>query len=123
MDELPDLQTDADVDALMGRLRARLLPLPAPSPTPIRRDAAARSEAAVTADEGVMAQLVAAQEGLATAVLRTLAAIADTRAARDADAAAPAATPAPAPAGRVPGRRRIAAPAARRPGARARHRR
>jgi hypothetical protein len=68
MDELPDLTSDADVDALMTRLRARLEPPPAPP----ARDAAG-GEFAVAFDN-----LVAAHEGLAASMVRAMEVIVDT---------------------------------------------
>jgi len=42
MDDLPELKSDADVDALMARLRAKVV---AASPPPARSDAPAREQA------------------------------------------------------------------------------
>lgn len=63
MDELPDLTSDADVDALMARLRARLEPPPQASSL----DEAAPRESAQAFDE-----LVAAHEGLAASMVRAM---------------------------------------------------
>ena len=66
MDELPELQSDADVDALMARLRAKVVPPPAaaaeraqPSATPASTDDPIRD-------------LVAAQETFAASVVRAM---------------------------------------------------
>ena len=67
MDELPDLRSDADVDALMARLRARVAPsIPSPS-----------SPAAVQETTGSSDDLAAAQEGLVATMIRAMQTIAD----------------------------------------------
>jgi hypothetical protein len=70
MDELPDLTSDADVDALMTRLRARLEP---PPTLPARGDAVGAGEFAQAFDN-----LVAAHEGLAASMVRAMEVIVDT---------------------------------------------
>jgi hypothetical protein len=67
MDELPDLRSDADVDALMARLRARVAPPVPSSPSP-----AAEQEAPGSSDD-----LAAAQEGLVATMIRAMQTIAD----------------------------------------------
>jgi hypothetical protein len=66
MDELPDLRSDADVDALMARLRARIAPPPS-SDTAAAVDARPR----VTDGDGV-GDLVAVQEAFADTVVRAM---------------------------------------------------
>jgi hypothetical protein len=66
MDELPDLRSDADVDALMARLRARLAPPPPPDPAGV-----VDTRARVAAGEHV-ADLVAVQEAFADTVVRAM---------------------------------------------------
>jgi hypothetical protein len=69
MDQLPDLQSDADVDALMARIRARLAtpaaPGPAPAPAPELSGSALRD-------------FLATQEECASVMLRTMQLLADT---------------------------------------------
>ena len=87
MDELPELRTDADVDALMSRLRARVAPLPPPAAEPV--DGRAVSDDAVR-------DLVAAQDAFASAVVRAMHIMAETLEEFEADAentASPAAPP------------------------------
>jgi hypothetical protein len=67
--ELPDLQTDADVDALMARLRARIVPEP---PAPPAETGEPRSFADTFDD------LVAAHEGLASSMVRAMEVIVET---------------------------------------------
>lgn len=70
MDELPDLQSDADVDALMARLRARIDSGPPARPA---------FEVAPSASPGDgLGDLLAAQDVFAAAVVRAMALIADT---------------------------------------------
>jgi hypothetical protein len=66
MDELPDLRSDADVDALMARLRARITPPPA---------RVAVTNAATAASPDGTGDLVAQQEALASAVARAMTAM------------------------------------------------
>jgi hypothetical protein len=66
MDELPDLRSDADVDALMARLRARIAPPPA---------RVAVSEAGAAASPDGIRDLLALQEALASAVARAMTAM------------------------------------------------
>ena len=73
MDELPDLQSDADVDALMARLRARATPPSSPS---VSTATDAQVSPAATGDP--IRDLVAAQDAFATAVMRALQMIAET---------------------------------------------
>ena len=71
MDELPDLRSDADVDALMARIQARIAPAsfqPAPSGS---------SRAVDTPSHDSFAAYAAAQEGFASAVLRALQVVAE----------------------------------------------
>lgn len=67
--DVPPLQTDADVDALMARLRARLQE-PATSPAGDESD---QAPLAATLDD-----LIAAHDGLASSVVRAMEAIVDT---------------------------------------------
>ena len=98
MDQLPDLQSDADVDALMARIRARLA-TPASSsqaPAPERSGHALRD-------------FLAAQEDYASAMYSTLRLLADTL--EELDGATPRAPAPPTRAGtpaapRASGRRR-----------------
>jgi len=64
MDELPDLQSDADVDALMARLRARI------DPVPPRRALADTGCPAPIADG--LGDLLAVQEAFASTVVRAM---------------------------------------------------
>jgi hypothetical protein len=73
MDELPDLQTDADVDALMGRLRARVAPPVAAMPI-VRKEA---GEAPPPPATGGLAELLSAQETLTGVMMRAMTAIAE----------------------------------------------
>jgi len=84
--ELPDLQTDADVDALMTRLRARIEPDP-PAPS------AGTGEPPSFAD--TFDDLVAAHEGLASSMVRAMEVIVETleEIAPDFDEPAPAPPP------------------------------
>jgi hypothetical protein len=84
--ELPDLQTDADVDALMARLRARIEPEP---PAPTAETGEPRSFADTFDD------LVAAHEGLASSMVRAMEVIVETleEIAPDCGEAAPAPPP------------------------------
>lgn len=66
MDELPELQSDADVDALMARLRARVVPPPAPAAEP-----AQPSTRPASTDDAVR-DLVAAQDTFAASVVRAM---------------------------------------------------
>ena len=68
MDDLPDLQSDADVDALMGRLRAKLAPV---SLAPVS-SAPAASAPPMPATTGAFGDLVAAQEALAVTMVRAM---------------------------------------------------
>jgi hypothetical protein len=63
MDELPDLRSDADVDALMSRLRARINPPPA-------RGAVANGGAAASLDHS--GDLAALHEAFASTVVRAM---------------------------------------------------
>jgi hypothetical protein len=63
MDQLPDLQSDADVDALMARVRAKLV-VATPAGTP----AAATSERSGNA----LRDFLAVQEEYASAMIRAL---------------------------------------------------
>jgi hypothetical protein len=70
MDELPDLASDADVDALMTRLRARLEPPPqaaAANEAP-RHDLARAFDHFVAAHEGLAASMARAMEIIVTTV-------------------------------------------------------
>ena len=67
MDELPDLRSDADVDALMARLRARMSPPPS-------RGTAANAGAAASPDAS---DLVALHEGLASTLVRAMTVMVD----------------------------------------------
>jgi hypothetical protein len=66
MDELPELRSDADVDALMARLRARI------NPPPSRGTGATTGTAA---PEG--SDLAALHEGLASALVRAMTVMVD----------------------------------------------
>jgi len=94
MDELPDLTSDADVDALMTRLRARLEPPPA---VPVGDVAA--GEFAQAFDH-----LVAAHEGLAASMVRAMEVIVDTI---EEFSLEPHSAPAPAPAPAVAPARKL----------------
>jgi hypothetical protein len=63
MDQLPDLQSDADVDALMARVRAKLV-----VPTPAGAPAAATSERSGNA----LRDFLAVQEEYASAMMHAL---------------------------------------------------
>jgi hypothetical protein len=65
MDELPELHSDADVDALMARLRARVTPLQAAAVP------AEPSTRPATSDDAVR-DLVAAQDTFAATVVRAM---------------------------------------------------
>ena len=69
MEQLPDLRSDADVDALMARLRARLAPAAPPNPSPDSPDE--RSGHALR-------DFLAVQEEHVAALLSAMRAIADT---------------------------------------------
>lgn len=68
MDELPDLRSDVDVDALMARIRARITP---PPPRTVAPAAGAAGTVDGTSD------LVALQEAFASTVVRAMAVIVD----------------------------------------------
>ena len=70
-DELPDLRSDADVDALMARIQARLAP-PVPANPP-----AAPPRGGDAPDVDALTAYVAAQEQLAATMTRALQAIAE----------------------------------------------
>jgi hypothetical protein len=65
MDELPDLQSDADVDALMARLRARI------DVHTVTSSGAARGQPAGEQPNG-LGDLLAAQDTFAAAVVRAM---------------------------------------------------
>jgi hypothetical protein len=65
MDELPDLQSDADVDALMARLRRRL------DPVPPRRPAVADTGRPAPIADG-LGDLLAVQEAFASTIVRAM---------------------------------------------------
>lgn len=71
MDELPDLQSDADVDALMARLRARI------DSGPPARPAIEAATPPVSLGDGI-GELLAAQDAFAAAIVRAMSLIADT---------------------------------------------
>lgn len=71
MDELPDLQSDADVDALMARLRARI------DSGPPARPAIEAATPPVSLGDGI-GELLAAQDAFAAATVRAMSLIADT---------------------------------------------
>src|SRR5688500_5615773 len=68
MDDLPDLQSDADVDALMGRLRAKLAPV---SLAPVS-SAPSAGAPPMPATTGAFGELVAAQEALVVTIVRAM---------------------------------------------------
>ena len=98
MDQLPELRSDADVDAMMARLRAKLVPVPASSPD-VPRPAAT--------PDNPLRDLFTLQKELTTTVTRALrlmidalddlAADDDTRAAAGAKRSVRMPGPAPAP--------------------------
>ena len=65
MDELPELHSDADVDALMARLRARVAP---PQAAAVPAEPSTRP---ATSDDAVR-ELVAAQDTFAATVVRAM---------------------------------------------------
>ena len=65
MDELPELHSDADVDALMARLRARVAP---PQAAAVPAEPSTRQ---ATSDDAVR-DLVAAQDTFAATVVRAM---------------------------------------------------
>jgi hypothetical protein len=89
MDDLPDLQSDADVDALMGRLRAKLAPAPV-APVSSVPDAGTPPPATAAA----FGDVVAAQEALASTMVRAMGVIAEALEELHADAVEHAARPA-----------------------------
>jgi hypothetical protein len=84
MDELPELHSDADVDALMARLRAKVTP-----PQTVHAPAEPSTSAA-TPDDPVR-DLVAAQDTFAATVVRAMQVMAE--AFEDLESAAPTASP------------------------------
>jgi hypothetical protein len=79
MDELPELRSDADVDALMARLRTKVAPAPAPLPSvepPVKP---------AVSDDAVR-DLAAPQDGFAAAVVRAMLIMAETLEEFEADA-------------------------------------
>jgi hypothetical protein len=73
MDHLPELQSDADVDALMARLRARIDAGP-----PTRPVAAAPPAPAVAALADDLHTLLVAQEAFASTVVRAMTLVVET---------------------------------------------
>lgn len=71
MDELPDLRSDADVDALMARIQARI------APAATQPAASGSSRSASAAADSPFAAFVAAQEGFTSAMLRALQLVAE----------------------------------------------
>ena len=69
MDQLPDLRSDADVDALMARLRAKLAAQASPGEGPAP---------AVERSGNALRDLLAVQEEHAAATIRAMQVIADT---------------------------------------------
>jgi hypothetical protein len=69
MDELPDLRSDADVDALMARIHARI--------APVSQSAAQAPSAVGENPPGALDALVAAQETLAATMARALQVVAE----------------------------------------------
>jgi hypothetical protein len=112
MDELPELRSDTDVDAMMSRLRAKLGPASA---------AAGDTATPLPADVSI-GDLVALQQQLVSLVTRAMQLIVDTLDDLDSDAAdgrgadrerrLSSAAPAPRAAGSSRERPRLAAPAA-----------
>ena len=70
MDTLPELRSDADVDALMARIHARLAQAATPGST-------SSTPASAVPGSGALASYVAAQEHLAATVLRALRMVAE----------------------------------------------
>jgi len=65
MDELPELQSDADVDALMARLRAKVAP---PQAAAVPAEPSTRQ----AASDDAVRDLVAAQDTFAATVVRAM---------------------------------------------------
>ena len=70
MDELPELQSDADVDTLMARLRSKLAPA-SPAPLPV-------SESSAASVEHTLRDSLAVQQELASTMVRAMQVMADT---------------------------------------------
>jgi hypothetical protein len=69
MDELPELKNDADVDALMTRVRARVQPPSQPS---------SQQDAQAAPSGSALAEFLAVQQEFAAAMVRAMTVIADT---------------------------------------------
>jgi hypothetical protein len=80
MDELPELTNDADVDALMARVRARVQP-------PSQPGSQQTTPAALSGS--ALAEFLAAQQEFAAAMVRAMTVIADTFEELQADAERP----------------------------------
>jgi hypothetical protein len=93
-EDLPDLRSDAEVDALMARLRTKIGPAPAPMPL-------TESVVKQAASDDAIRDLVAAQDGFASTVVRAMRVIAETLEEFEADAPDAAAAPARARRGRA----------------------
>ena len=77
MDQLPDLQSDAEVDALMARLRAKIAPAPFAAPDQLPTAAAS---------DDPLRDLLAAQESFASSVVRAMQVMVETLEEFEADA-------------------------------------